>query len=87
MDKMTYYWLQVTQFPFGRTGTCGGGIGDGEEAAETREEEDGQRPEKNILIMIMIMIMIMILAVMMIVKMMLIYKSPVEERALYRALE
>ena len=72
----------MTQFPFG---TCVGGRGEGEEAAETREEEDGQRPEKNILIMIMIMIMI--LAVMMIVKMMLIYKSPVEERALYRALE
>ena len=56
----------MTQFPFGRTGTCGGGIGEGEEAAETREEEDGQRPEKNILIMIMIMVMI--IAVMMIVK-------------------
>ena len=75
----------MTQFPFGRTGTCGGGIGEGEEAAETREEEDGQRPEKTILIMIMVMVMI--IAVMMIVKMMLIYKSPVEERALYRALE
>ena len=77
--------ISIDKMTFGRTGTCVGGRGDGEEAAETREEEDGQRPEKTILIMIMVMVMI--IAVMMIVKMMMIYKSPVEERALYRTLE